>query len=279
MLAVPLWVSVGGFSAGDFAHVCERLEGRNEVDTIELNLSCPNVEEAPESSAQASGLSVAESALMGVRPQAEQRGVELDLQLLDSGSALLGSVGALLQILTNLLLNAIDFSPRGTTVSLAVREDGASLVFSVSDEGPGIDPERVATLLSAPVSTRRGGAGDVVQSAPCMIAPTVPTRALPVGLREARAETSSSARLEKTRAAANEARTALLESGPPLFVKEAQLITLPYPSTYAFTNFASSPAPYILFTTKLHVVRFTDPTGTPCSRTAAPLLMPVASGA
>lgn len=115
--------------------------------------------EAPESSAQASGLSVAESALMGVRPQAEQRGVELDLQLLDSGSALLGSVGALLQILTNLLLNAIDFSPRGTTVSLAVREDGASLVFSVSDEGPGIDPERVATLLSAPVSTRRGGAG------------------------------------------------------------------------------------------------------------------------
>ncbi len=115
--------------------------------------------ESPASSAQASGLSVAESALTGVRPQAEQRGVKLDLQRLDSGSALLGNVGALLQVLTNLLLNAIDFSPRGSTVSLAVKEDGASLVFSVSDEGPGIDPERVATLLSAPVSTRRGGAG------------------------------------------------------------------------------------------------------------------------
>ena len=51
-LGVPLWVSVGGFSAGDFAHVCERLEGRDEVHTIELNLSCPNVEEAPESSAE-----------------------------------------------------------------------------------------------------------------------------------------------------------------------------------------------------------------------------------
>jgi CheY-like chemotaxis protein len=115
--------------------------------------------EAPESSAQASGVHVAESALTGVRPQAEQRGVQLDLQLLDSGSALLGNVGALLQILTNLLLNAIDFSPRGSTVSLAIREDSGAIVFAVGDQGPGIDPERVATLLTAPASTRRGGAG------------------------------------------------------------------------------------------------------------------------
>jgi CheY-like chemotaxis protein len=115
--------------------------------------------EAPDSSAQASGRSVAESALTGVGPQADQRGVTLDLQLLDSGSALLGSVGALLQILTNLLLNALDFSPRGSTVSISVREEGSSVIFSISDEGPGIDPERVATLLTAPASTRRGGAG------------------------------------------------------------------------------------------------------------------------
>jgi CheY-like chemotaxis protein len=115
--------------------------------------------EAPDSTAQASGRSVAESALMGVRPQAEQRGVGLELELADSGSALLGSVGALLQILTNLLLNAIDFSPRGSTVTLGVREQDDALVFAVSDEGPGIDPERVATLLTAPASTRKGGAG------------------------------------------------------------------------------------------------------------------------
>jgi dihydroorotate dehydrogenase (NAD+) catalytic subunit len=47
-----VWVSVGGFSAGDYAGICERLDGRTDVDVIELNLSCPNVEEAPESSAQ-----------------------------------------------------------------------------------------------------------------------------------------------------------------------------------------------------------------------------------
>jgi dihydroorotate dehydrogenase (NAD+) catalytic subunit len=45
---VPLWVSVGGFSARDYADTCAPLE--NVV--IELNLSCPNIDEAPESAAE-----------------------------------------------------------------------------------------------------------------------------------------------------------------------------------------------------------------------------------
>ena len=45
---MPLWVSVGGFSADEYAETCARLD---EV-TIELNLSCPNVDEAPESAAE-----------------------------------------------------------------------------------------------------------------------------------------------------------------------------------------------------------------------------------
>ena len=51
-LGVPIWVSVGGFSANDYAGVCERLDERDDVETIELNLSCPNVEEAPETAAE-----------------------------------------------------------------------------------------------------------------------------------------------------------------------------------------------------------------------------------
>ena len=47
-LGVPLWVSVGGFAAREYAETCARLE---DV-TIELNLSCPNVDEAPESAAE-----------------------------------------------------------------------------------------------------------------------------------------------------------------------------------------------------------------------------------
>ena len=51
-LGVPLWVSVGGFSAGDYAGICERLDGEESVTVFELNLSCPNVEEAPETAAE-----------------------------------------------------------------------------------------------------------------------------------------------------------------------------------------------------------------------------------
>ncbi len=48
-LAVPIWVSVGGFAASDYSEVCERLDDEPSVDVVELNLSCPNVEEAAES--------------------------------------------------------------------------------------------------------------------------------------------------------------------------------------------------------------------------------------
>ncbi|HET8811564.1 MAG TPA: dihydroorotate dehydrogenase [Gaiella sp.] len=51
-LGVPVWVSVGGFSADDFALCCARLDREPSVAAIELNLSCPNVDEAPETSAE-----------------------------------------------------------------------------------------------------------------------------------------------------------------------------------------------------------------------------------
>ena len=51
-LGLPLWVSVGGFAASDYAEICAALDDRSEVTAIELNLSCPNVEEAPESAAE-----------------------------------------------------------------------------------------------------------------------------------------------------------------------------------------------------------------------------------
>ena len=51
-LAIPIWVSVGGFAATDYAELCAALDPRDEVAAIELNLSCPNVEEAADSAAE-----------------------------------------------------------------------------------------------------------------------------------------------------------------------------------------------------------------------------------
>jgi dihydroorotate dehydrogenase (NAD+) catalytic subunit len=53
-LRIPLWVSVGGFCAADYADTCTALSAVDGegVAAIELNLSCPNVDEAAESAAQ-----------------------------------------------------------------------------------------------------------------------------------------------------------------------------------------------------------------------------------
>jgi dihydroorotate dehydrogenase (NAD+) catalytic subunit len=51
-LGVPLWVSVGGFATDDYARSCSILDDHDEVDAIELNVSCPNVETAAESASE-----------------------------------------------------------------------------------------------------------------------------------------------------------------------------------------------------------------------------------
>jgi dihydroorotate dehydrogenase (NAD+) catalytic subunit len=50
-LGIPLWVSVGGFCADDYAESCAQLR-RGELEALELNLSCPNVDEAADSAAE-----------------------------------------------------------------------------------------------------------------------------------------------------------------------------------------------------------------------------------
>jgi dihydroorotate dehydrogenase (NAD+) catalytic subunit len=47
-LRIPIWVSVGGFCAHDYADLCAQLDSEPTVDTIELNVSCPNVAAADE---------------------------------------------------------------------------------------------------------------------------------------------------------------------------------------------------------------------------------------
>jgi dihydroorotate dehydrogenase (NAD+) catalytic subunit len=53
-LELPLWVSVGGFCARDYADTCAALAeaALDELEAIELNLSCPNVDEAADSAAE-----------------------------------------------------------------------------------------------------------------------------------------------------------------------------------------------------------------------------------
>ena len=46
-VGVPVWVSVGGFDVADYTDLCDRLDDRPEIVGIELNVSCPNVDDVP----------------------------------------------------------------------------------------------------------------------------------------------------------------------------------------------------------------------------------------
>lgn len=52
-----------------------------------------------------------------------------------------------LQVLANLVSNAIKFTPRGGTITLSVAADGKFVRFTVADDGPGIPPEHQEAIF------------------------------------------------------------------------------------------------------------------------------------
>ena len=91
--------------------------------------------------------SVAEDALTHAEPMAERKGVVLRLHLPDAAVVQPHDPPRLGQVLGNLIGNAIKFTPAGghVDVTVSATEDGA--VFTVADDGVGIDPEELAHVF------------------------------------------------------------------------------------------------------------------------------------
>jgi signal transduction histidine kinase len=51
------------------------------------------------------------------------------------------------QVLTNLLFNAVKFSPVGGMIRLSARKNGGFALISITDEGPGIPPDRLEQIF------------------------------------------------------------------------------------------------------------------------------------
>lgn len=78
-------------------------------------------------------------AVVMVESLAEERNVAIEADAPDSLSAS-GQEPAVIQILVNLIGNAVRHSPAGSTVRLAFDRTPATASVTISDEGPGIDP-------------------------------------------------------------------------------------------------------------------------------------------
>jgi PAS domain S-box-containing protein len=82
-----------------------------------------------------------DGAIEGSQGLADTKGVKLVLNVADHPLLVQGDTDRLLQVVTNLLSNAIRFSPEGGTVRASVARQGGDAVVAIEDEGPGISPE------------------------------------------------------------------------------------------------------------------------------------------
>ena len=78
-------------------------------------------------------------------PQADERGLALDLAI-EAGLDIAGDRDLIFQAVSNLLDNAIKFTPEGGRVILAAERAGGGVTVSVRDTGPGIPADMVARV-------------------------------------------------------------------------------------------------------------------------------------
>ncbi|MBX3192767.1 MAG: response regulator [Labilithrix sp.] len=81
---------------------------------------------------------IARGVLEAVTPSAREKGVALADELGDAAAPILGDAGRLRQVISNLLGNAVKFTPSGGEIRLRIALEGPSVRLIVSDTGRGI---------------------------------------------------------------------------------------------------------------------------------------------
>jgi len=84
---------------------------------------------------------VIEGALDAVRPAAEAKAIRLQSVLDPRAAPITGDSGRLQQVIWNLLMNAVKFTPKGGRVQVHLQRVNSHVEIIVSDTGPGIAPD------------------------------------------------------------------------------------------------------------------------------------------
>ena len=81
------------------------------------------------------------------RPYAEQKKIQLMLEGDPDGVAVSGDRGKVMEILDNLLYNALKFTPSRGTIRLSGKKEDGFAVICVSDSGAGIPKEKLRKIF------------------------------------------------------------------------------------------------------------------------------------
>jgi signal transduction histidine kinase len=133
------------------SRLIEMLRELELIDSGELKLSLDDIDVLP----------VLEKAASLFRTQAGEKDIRIEVQA-RGPAALAVRVDALRldEVLYNLIENAIKYSPRGGKVDLSARREGASVLISVDDSGPGIPVSERARVFERFYRTDKSRAQD-----------------------------------------------------------------------------------------------------------------------
>jgi signal transduction histidine kinase len=95
-------------------------------------------------------------------PRAAERGVDIDAPAFDTSILAIGERRRALQVVTNLLTNAIRYSPPGERVDMRCGREGDFVTITVTDKGKGIAPanqERIFKRFERVDPAETGGTG------------------------------------------------------------------------------------------------------------------------
>ncbi len=102
---------------------------------------------------------IVEQAVGALRHRAEQRSIQLEAAPVPDDLHVVVNAGELVQILVNLLANAIDASPAGALVELRLRHRESGLQIEVADRGCGIPEEDLEHVFEPFFTTKGPGEG------------------------------------------------------------------------------------------------------------------------
>lgn len=103
-----------------------------------------------------------ESTIAGVDSFAREQGIAVSMRTgSEANTDLVGDADRLIQVFTNLISNAVKFSPAGSAVDVSVTLDGEQVVVRVRDRGPGIPAEFAGRIFG---KFQQAGGADSRQS-------------------------------------------------------------------------------------------------------------------
>jgi len=137
----PDRVAMAPFLAQETARLVRLLDDATKFQRALLEL--PELEKGP-----VDLVSVVRDSLAGITPLALPQGIDVRFPEPDVAPRVWGHHDKLLQVLYNLLLNALKFTPRGGTIQVELAVSGGAIVTTVSDTGRGMAPGELREILA-----------------------------------------------------------------------------------------------------------------------------------